>query len=864
MVLKKYIFAILIISFSVLVGETKTLQDSSYSNPDTTIFYYGEYVDFDNIDQKIYLTENARLEYKNVSFSAYQIILDMKKNTVSAIQKEDTVFSKLKPGKIDSILVTCKPTITENEETIEGTYMLYDLDTRQGIVHNARTVMKSAKLEDNTFFQTESMIKLDNNDIHGTNAIITSCNLEHPHYYFKADSVIVTKDNWVYAKPISLYFGQVPVAWFPYILYKKNKGRNSGFILPSYYYSSSKGNSFKHLGYFWDMSDYTDYTVLMDYYDNYGYLLNQQFRYRNRYTIKGHINADLTNNHESLDWRIQGNHHHQITPTMTLDGVADYITKTSLIRDLGETSIDRMQNKLTSSGRFSKKWRNTGDNLYLMSSYTQYVDTAIVKYKFPSVSYRLSGRKPFSSIENAPSVIKKFQIGGSVISNRDVNIYDSKNIFTDNTNSSLNLNENTNLGDLRIGSSQNFKANNYKDKHYYQSGIGDIITYQNADSTFENYGFKTVSFLQYSHKLFRHINLRESFNFKHDVAYRFYDDNLKIETGNRSRSTYDASISANTSIYGIFQPEIFALKKIRHTISPSISMNYRPDFSRSEYGYFIVDSLGIKKDIFAPSLVGGTPSGKSATLNYSLKNILDAKIKSGDRESSRKLFNVDMSGYYNFAADSNKMSVINTRFYSTLYNGNLFVDNFRLTANVNASAVTTPYDKSGNYINPNFDFWNKNPFRTDSWRADYTLSVPINFKGIFSKNISIFEESEDSLDVLSIGSNNFTNMSYDISGNLRFSESYNSDDVYTKNFYMSLSGKIKPTKNWTVEYTSTINFLTPKKLTSTRIKIHRDMHCWQGEFEWDMFSKGFKLLINTKSSIFSDIKFDKDTRVRKW
>jgi len=65
-------------------------------------------------------------------------------------------------------------------------------------------VMKSAKLEDNTFFHTESMIKLDNDDIHGTNALITSCNLDHPHYYFKADSVIVTKDNWVYAKPISL------------------------------------------------------------------------------------------------------------------------------------------------------------------------------------------------------------------------------------------------------------------------------------------------------------------------------------------------------------------------------------------------------------------------------------------------------------------------------------------------------------------------------------------------------------------------------------------------------------------------------------------------------------------------------------
>jgi hypothetical protein len=58
--------------------------------------------------------------------------------------------------------------------------------------------------------------------------------------------------------------------------------------------------------------------------------------------------------------------------------------------------------------------------------------------------------------------------------------------------------------------------------------------------------------------------------------------------------------------------------------------------------------------------------------------------------------------------------------------------------------------------------------------------------------------------------------------------------------------------------------LMPKEITSTVIKVRRDMHCWQGEFEWDLFNKGFKLLINTKSSIFSDMKFDKDTRERRW
>ena len=113
MILKRHIFLTLIILFSVLVGETKTLQNFSYSNPDTTIFYYGDIINFNNLEKKIYLTENARLKYKNISFEAYQIILDIEKNTVSAIQKKDTVFSKSEPGKIDSILTTGKPTITE-------------------------------------------------------------------------------------------------------------------------------------------------------------------------------------------------------------------------------------------------------------------------------------------------------------------------------------------------------------------------------------------------------------------------------------------------------------------------------------------------------------------------------------------------------------------------------------------------------------------------------------------------------------------------------------------------------------------------------------------------------------------------------
>lgn len=870
--LKNIIF---LLTFSALLLTPLYSKDErSLAQPDTSIFYYADRIDFDSEQDKIFLTGNSKLKYKKMNFSAYKIVLDMKDNSVTAHQKEDTLFSKTEPGKVDSIRITGRPMITEGNESVYGNMMSYDLDTRQGKVSNARTVLKSTREEDDTYFSTEKMLKLDNNDIHGINACITSCDLEEPHFHFKADSIIVTQKNWVFAKPITMYFDEVPVAWFPFILYKNNKGRNSGFILPSYYYSSSKGNSLKHLGFFWDMSDYTDYTVMTDYYDNYGYLIQQNFRYRKRYVIEGNISADLTNNYKTRDWRFRGFHNHKISPSMTFNASADYVTRRSLVRDLGETSADRMANKLYTSGVFTKRWFNTGDNFRAMSSVTQYVDTAIVKYTFPNVSYSLGGRRPFSKT-SMPDMFKKFQYDGSFNTVRNVNVYDARNVFDENTIANAKLSQKTELGSLRFGSGQDFMLRDHRSKYYLTASGDDSYDYYNTDSTLTNYGIKTTSYIQNSHKVFRYFNLRETFNYRHDTAFRYYDDELNenneliIVEASRSRSTYNLSANLDTKIYGIFQPELWALRKMRHTISPNIGFSYNPDFSKDKYGYFVTDSLGVKRDIFTPSLIGGTPQQENMMLNYGISNIFEAKVKLGERDKLIRLFNLNLSGFYNFAADSNKMSVINARLTSNPYNGSLIGDYLRMNINVSSNAVFTPYTEDGargSYINPNFTFWEKNPFRREKWDVSYTVEFPYSLKG----NLKSGDDDEENLTYGGSGlveveeRGDYTNIPYDITGRIFFSEKYDSNENYTKNFHGSIGARISPTQNWSVSYRATVNMLMPDKITSTVISVHRDMHCWQGDFEWDYFNKGFKLLINTKSSIFSDIKFDKDTRERKW
>jgi hypothetical protein len=438
----------------------------------------------------------------------------------------------------------------------------------------------------------------------------------------------------------------------------------------------------------------------------------------------------------------------------------------------------------------------------------------------------------------------------------------------------LNLNEKTEFGKLRIGSNQNFSLTDYKSKYYFSSSSDDFYENYNRDSSLTNYGLKTTSYIQYNHKLFKHFNMRESFNYRHDLAFRYYDENAAVVEGTKDRYTYDLSANMDTKIYGIFQPEIMALRKIRHTISPSVGFTYYPDFSKDRYGYFIMrptsDSTSVKQDVFAPSLIGGTPGSETMRLNYSLNNIFDAKIRRGETETSKTLFNMNFNGFYNFAADSNKMSVINARFTSNPYSGDVIGSFVRMNTSVSANSTITPYDLDnglGEYINPGFDFWNKNPFRMEKWDISYNIEFPMNLRGTLGKKqVSVFEPgpADETGLVKEPDRGNFMSIPYDINGRLMFSEKYDSNDNYTKNFNGNVSARISPTENWSLEYSATLNLLMPKQITSTVIKIRRDMHCWQGEFEWDLFNKGFKLLINTKSSIFSDLKYDKDTRARKW
>ena len=56
--------------------------------------------------------------------------------------------------------------------------------------------------------------------------------------------------------------------------------------------------------------------------------------------------------------------------------------------------------------------------------------------------------------------------------------------------------------------------------------------------------------------------------------------------------TFTMGISASTKLYGMLQPKMLGIDAFRHTLTPSISYNYNPNFSEEKWGYY---------ETFAPS-----------------------------------------------------------------------------------------------------------------------------------------------------------------------------------------------------------------------------------------------------------------------
>jgi hypothetical protein len=227
------------------------------------------------------------------------------------------------------------------------------------------------------------------------------------------------------------------------------------------------------------------------------------------------------------------------------------------------------------------------------------------------------------------------------------------------------------------------------------------------------------------------INYREVWSF--DQINQTYDPTspdanattgivTNTERGFRSFREYSTSLSLSTNIYGTFNFKKGRLKAIRHTIRPSISFSYRPDFA--EVYQLEVQQSSDPTDVatytpFDQGIYGGPSSGLSNSIGISLNNVLEAKVAPKDPDSDEEdkkitlLNNLNFNTSYNIAADSLKWSNINASAGTRLFKD-------KLAINLNATFDPYQVDKT---TGRNIDKFNSFPrLASANLTANYSFS----------------------------------------------------------------------------------------------------------------------------------------------
>ncbi|MEW5701969.1 MAG: LPS assembly protein LptD [Candidatus Zixiibacteriota bacterium] len=668
------------------------------------------------------------------------------------------------------------PRLADGTQVITGQQLTYNIDSRRGRIRGSATEFEGAyyhggdfrKYTDSVFFVT-----------HGT---YTTCNLEQPHFHFSSRDMEIIRNDKVIARPVVMRIGELPVAILPYYIFPIKRGRHSGF-LPLRIGNFQRGERFiGNVGYYWAASDYYDLSGALDYNEATGVLLHGRVNYAWRYHFSGNLSGSYahethyssTGTSRATRWSLVGSHQQTLSPTTTLAGNADFVSDRSYYQNYSYDPSDTRRRTVRSQLNFNKRWRGASITAYVEN--TENLDTDSRTRRLPQLEFSLFQRRLFAPDSGATA---RWYHNAYVSLSSRLSYYQSRNPTPGDT------------------------TGQFDEKRY--------VTVDHAAG---------ISFPQ---RVIKYINVSPNASLAETWYYvastrLARDAGIPVEEPAR-RMSGTMGVSASTNLYGFLNPRLWGVNAIRHTMSPRISYAFTPAVTRHD-------------ELRSFTGTGGGSSRRSQAISFSLANVLDAKLHSGDKEKKVSLLNFGLSTRYDFERD--------TRRWSTLA-GNVRT-NLVQRLDLSADATWDLYDPTTLELK-----W------TDPRLLNFGVSAAMSLRGSASALTS----------VTAIGEEGRTRDTSQAGAKLPFnaSFSYRYDEAraltYTsKTHWLGWRFDFSPTSNWSIHYQQTYD-LAGGRITDERFEFRRDLHCWEAVFYWVPGGghQGYYFRINVKA--IPDIKIER-------
>ena len=762
-----------------------------------------------------YLFGGAVIKYEDMELRADYIEIDFKNNELYA------------SGVADSNgVLHGNPVFVQAGTDYYAREIKYNFTTKKGKITHVITS------QDDGYIHGEQVKKMGDNVAFIKRGKYTTCELHDPHYEITFSKAKVIQHDKILIGPAYLSFTGIPTPLaLPFGFFPINDKHRSGIVIPSFGQSGSMGFYLNDLGFYFAINDNIDLLLSADIYTRGSWGLKAKSNYAFRYKCSGLVELgysriltgdpiDKENFKKTNSYKIYWDHKQDNKSHPRTRFSAHINMQSSNYAKYTMTSAqDYLSNQFTSTVNLST---SAADFFFLDAtvSYSQNTSTHTVNLKLPNISMSVAQFYPFR---------KK------------------------NKSGSLKWYDNISLK----WSSQLIGQVNTLDSLFFQP-----ITWQH----FETGMMHTIP-LTIPIKIAKTINWNTSITLVEKWYLQHYSrgmtwDSTQAESvptlqqyfNRKFGAVHDLSISSNltTKVYVMYVFKKGGLNAIRHIITPTLNFTFQPMLNGQNTAQYVNPMTGevVSYNYYDNSIFGGGTNRMSAKAQLSFGNNLEIKVKSRkDTITGLKkvplIDNLNISMYYDFAADSLRWSPLTISGRSTLFKQLYLTYSF----------IFDPYiiNQDGRRVN------------ITEWKANHRLLRFSSGTYTVSLNYRIDQNTFKSKDP----ERQKARLPWSLTLNYTFTYGINDNPDYYRALYsneklspykdnmvhtLNVQGDINITKKWRVGFTTGYDFVQ-KSLSYTSIDIYRDMHCWEMSFNWIPigYRKGWQFTINVKSSTLRDV-----------
>lgn len=807
---------------------------------------------------------SSDVKYGAISLGAMSISMDMDSSLVYAVGVPDTTGTP-----------QGEPLFKDTSGEYTSRSIKFNFKTKKGLITDIRT-------EQGEGYLTGGLTKkMDTDEYYLRDGQYTTCdNHEHPHFYFQLTKAKVRPKKDVVTGPAYLVLEDLPLPIaVPFGFFPFTDKYSSGVLVPTVGEDYNRGFYLRNGGYYFAFNDYVDLALTGEIYTRGSWGLSAQSSYSKRYKYRGNFNVSYINtvNGDKGDsdyskmhnFSIQWSHSQdaKANPSMTLSASVNFATS-GYSRNNLDDYYSRSFTENTKSSTVNWTYRRPGSkwSLSATASVSQRTADSTLSVSFPNFTLTMSQTAPFK---------RKKAVG-------DERWYEKIKIsYTGRFQNSLTAKQN-----------EFFKKSLVDD---WRNGMSHTVPIQ---ATFN---------------LLKYFNITPSITIN-DRMYtskirRSWDPNASAVVMDTTHSFYNifdfsASLSFNTKLYGFWRPLKFMgnkLQMVRHVITPTVTFSASPDFSSPFWGYYgnydYTDADGVARtqrySYYQHGIFGSVGTGKTGMVSFSIANNLEAKVRSDNDSTGFKkislIENLTLSQSYNFAADSLRWSNLSTSILLRL------TKSFNLNLNATWDVYKYELNEYGNPVRVNklrlFHGGGWGRLASTGTSFSYTFNND-TFKKLFGRGGGDDKkkkkpttgdgaargpgETDDDDEAKAKKTGNTTDIPLQPNGYMKWDFPWSLTVNYSLNYgygtfnkdkleyrgkwtqNLSFNGNIKPTKNWNLSFSASYNFDT-HKIAYMNCTVTREMHCFTMSASFVPVGpyKSYNFHIAVKSSILSDVKYDK-------